>query len=82
MQILDFRSRAYRSCRYSDEVHRWASTCWETEMTSKPILGLSAVETMPVHERVYHSIVNALSFVVVFSVSLGLIWSFGYDALL
>lgn len=29
-----------------------------------------------------YSIVNALSFVVVFSVSLGLIWSFGYDALL
>lgn len=29
-----------------------------------------------------YSIVNALSFVVVFSVSLGLIWSFGYDALI
>ena len=36
------------------------STCWETEMTSKSVLGLSAVETMPVHERVYHSIVKAL----------------------
>ena len=29
-------------------------------MASKPILGLSAVETMPVHERVYHNIVKAL----------------------